>query len=36
VHVRGRDGREASAEVVVPGGILDVALGASAQAAKRS
>lgn len=29
VHVRGRDGGEASAEVAVPGGILDVQLGAA-------
>jgi hypothetical protein len=36
VHVRDRDGREASAEVVVPGGILDVALGTAAKAGKAS
>jgi hypothetical protein len=37
VHVRGRDGGEASTEVAVPGGVLDVVLGAAkpGKAAKR-
>jgi protocatechuate 3,4-dioxygenase beta subunit len=30
VHVRGRDGREATAEVAVPGGALNVTLAATA------
>ena len=35
VRVRDRDGREATVELKVPGGVLDVVLGAPAKAGKK-